>query len=57
MTSGVTIVHPLPGHPIEVMVWADGEVVRREIVSDQRALQIAAELVAAVLSNGGARAN
>lgn len=51
----ISVVHAAHGSPIEILVWTDGGEVRREIISDRRALQMAADLVAAVLSNEGAR--
>jgi hypothetical protein len=52
--TGIAIVHPLPGQPIEVMVWGPNGV-KRELISDKSALRLAADLVAAVLSNEGSR--
>lgn len=48
----IAIVHEMPGSPPVLMWWHDGEVERKEL-TDKEALQVAADLVKAVVINKG----
>jgi hypothetical protein len=50
--QGVAVVHKYPGDTIELMLWSSGDAPLRWKITDRNALNLLADLAAALRSNG-----